>query len=31
MNVAYYLQKTEVTQAISTLVKDWGFTKDKNE
>lgn len=29
--VAYYLQKTEVTQAISTLVKDWGFTKDNNE
>lgn len=29
--VAYYLQKTEVTQAISTLVKDWGLTKDNNE
>ena len=29
--VAYYLQKTEVTRAISTLVKDWGFTKDNNE
>lgn len=29
--VAYYLKKTEVTQAISTLVKDWGFTKDNNE
>lgn len=28
--VAYYLQKTEVTQAISTLVKDWGYTKDYN-
>ncbi|MGF0092994.1 family 20 glycosylhydrolase [Lachnospiraceae bacterium SGI.066] len=28
--VAYYLQKTEVTQAISTLVKDWGLTKDNN-
>lgn len=28
--VAYYLQKTEVTQAVSTLVKDWGYTKDYN-
>lgn len=27
--VAYYLQKTEVTQEITTLTKDWGFDTSK--
>lgn len=27
--VAYYLQKTDVTQEIPTYVKDWGFGTDK--
>lgn len=26
--VAYYLQKTEVTEEIDTYVKDWGYTTD---
>lgn len=28
--VAYYLQKTTVTQAVDTLVKDWGYIKGQD-
>ena len=29
--VAYYLQKTQITKEIDTLVKDWGYTPGKGD
>ena len=28
--VAYYMQHTEITQEITTAMKDWGYTTEKN-